>query len=48
MNFKIDSDVSEETLQELVEIAERHFPVANTITNATPVNVSFVWKDRKM
>jgi len=40
VNFKIDSDASEETLQELIEIAKKHSPVANTISNATPVNIS--------
>ncbi len=40
MNFKIDSDASEETLQELVEIAKKHSPTANTFLNATPVNIS--------
>jgi len=40
INFKIDSDASEETLQELVELGKKHSPVANTITNATPVNIT--------
>lgn len=40
INYKIDSDASEETLQELVELGKKHSPVANTITNATPVNIS--------
>ena len=40
MNFKIDSDASEETLQELIEIAKKRSPTANTIFNATPVNIS--------
>ena len=40
MNFKIDSDASEETLQELIELGKKHSPVANTITNATPVNIT--------
>jgi uncharacterized OsmC-like protein len=40
MNFKIDSDASEETLQELIEIAKKRSPTANTILNATPVNIS--------
>jgi uncharacterized OsmC-like protein len=40
INFKIDSDASEETLQELIELAKKHSPVANSITNATPVNIS--------
>ena len=40
INFKIDSDATKETLQELIELAKKHSPVANTITNATPVKVS--------
>ena len=40
INFKIDSDASDKTLQELVELGKKHSPVANTITNATPVNIS--------
>ncbi len=40
MNFKIDSDASEETLQELIEIAKKHSPTCNTFLNATPVNIS--------
>ena len=40
INFKIDSDASEETLNELIEIAKKHSPVANTISNPTPVNIS--------
>ncbi|MBL7018568.1 MAG: OsmC family protein, partial [Nitrosopumilus sp.] len=34
------SDASPETLHKLMEIAKKHSPVANTITNATPINVS--------
>ena len=40
INFKIDSDASEEKLQELIEIAKKHSPTANTFLNATPVNIS--------
>ena len=40
INFKIDSDASEETLHELVEIAKKHSPTCNTFLNATPVNIS--------
>jgi uncharacterized OsmC-like protein len=40
VTFKIDSDASQETLQKLIEIAKKHSPVANTITNATPINLS--------
>ncbi|MFZ9006181.1 MAG: OsmC family protein [Nitrosopumilaceae archaeon] len=40
VNFKIDSDASEEALEELIEIAKTHSPVASTISNATPVNIT--------
>ena len=40
INFKIDSDASEETLQELVDIVKKRSPTANTISNATPVNIT--------
>ena len=40
VNFKIDTDTSEETLQELINIANKHSPVCSTISNATPVNIS--------
>ena len=38
--FKIDSDASEEELNELIQIAKKHSPVANTFSNATPVNIT--------
>ncbi len=40
IRFKIESDASEETLQELIELAKKASPVANTIARPTPVNVS--------
>jgi len=40
IKFKIDSDAPKEVLGKLVEIAKKHSPVANTITNATPINIS--------
>ncbi len=40
VNFKIDSDAPEEELNELIQIAKKHSPVANTISNATPVNIT--------
>jgi len=40
IKFKIESDAPKEILQKLVEIAKKHSPVANTITNATPINIS--------
>lgn len=42
IKFKIDSDASPETLKTLTEIAKKHSPVANTIANATPVNIELV------
>ena len=40
IKFKIDSDASDETLQKLIDIAKKHSPVANTITNPTPIHLS--------
>ena len=40
INFKIDSDASEETIQELIKIAKKHSPTCNTFLNATPVNIT--------
>lgn len=40
INFKIDSDATEETLQELIKIAKKHSPTCNTFLNPTPVNIS--------
>ena len=40
ISFKIESDASEETLQELIELAKNVSPVANTVSKPTPVNVS--------
>ncbi|MDH3340240.1 MAG: OsmC family protein [Nitrosopumilus sp.] len=40
IKFKIESDASEETLQELIELAKNVSPVANTISKPTPINVS--------
>ncbi len=40
INFKIDSDASEETFQELIEIIKRRSLTANAISNATPVNIT--------
>ena len=42
ISFKIKSDASEETLQELIELAKKASPVANTISRPTPVNVKLV------
>ena len=39
VNFKIKSDASEETLQELIQLARKASPVANTVARPTPVNV---------
>ena len=42
ISFKIKSDASEETLQELIELAKKASPVANTVSRPTPVNVKLV------
>ena len=47
INFKIDSDASEETLQELIEIAKKHSPTCNTFLNATPVNISLSKREKR-
>ena len=39
IDFKIESDASEETLQELIELAKKASPVANTVSRPTPINV---------
>lgn len=40
IKFKIDSDASPQVLQKLMDIAKNHSPVASTIANATPINLS--------
>lgn len=40
VNFKIDADVSDEQKRELIEMAKKYSPVFNTVTNATPVDVT--------
>ena len=40
ISFKIESDASNETLQELIEHAKKASPVANTVSRPTTVNVS--------
>jgi uncharacterized OsmC-like protein len=42
ISFKIKSDASEETLQDLIELAKKASPVANTVSRPTPVNVILV------
>lgn len=37
--FKIDADISEEQKEQLVHMAEKYSPVANTIKSQTPVSV---------
>lgn len=39
ISFKIESDASKETLKELIELAKKASPVANTVSRPTPVNV---------
>lgn len=40
IKFKIDSDASPKVLEKLMVIAKKHSPVASTIANATPINIS--------
>jgi uncharacterized OsmC-like protein len=40
IKFKIKSDASKETLQELVDLAKNASPVANTVSKSTPINIS--------
>jgi len=42
ISFKIESDASEEVLQELIELAKKASPVANTVSRPTPVHVKLV------
>jgi uncharacterized OsmC-like protein len=42
ISFKIESDASDETLQELIDLAKKVSPVANTISRPTPINVTLV------
>jgi uncharacterized OsmC-like protein len=42
VSFKIESDATKESLEELIELAKKASPVANTITRPTPVNVKLV------
>jgi len=42
ISFKIESDASDEILQELIELAKKVSPVANTVSRPTPVNVKLV------
>ena len=39
ISFKIESDAPEETLQELIELAKKASPVANTVSQPTTINV---------
>ena len=40
ISFKIESDASDEVLEELIEFAKNVSPVGNTISRPTPINVS--------
>ena len=42
ISFKIESDVSDEILQELIELAKNVSPVANTVSRPTSITVSLV------
>jgi uncharacterized OsmC-like protein len=37
--FKIEADISEEKKEELIRMAQKYSPVANTIANQTPVKI---------
>lgn len=39
ISFKIESDASDEKLQELIELAKKASPVANTVSRPTLINV---------
>ncbi len=39
ISFKIESDASEETLEELIKLARKASPVVNTVSRPTQVNV---------
>ena len=40
ISFKIESDASDEVLQDFIELAKSVSPVANTVSRPTPINVS--------
>ena len=42
ISFKIRSDASDETLQELIDLAKKASPVANTVSRPTPINARLV------
>ncbi len=42
ISFKIESDASDETLRELIDLAKKVSPVANTVSRPTPINVKLV------
>lgn len=42
ISFKIKSGASEETLQELIDLAKKVSPVANTISKPTPIHIKLV------
>ncbi|HON39351.1 MAG: OsmC family protein [Desulfomonilia bacterium] len=39
VGFRIDADISDEQKQELVQLAQQHSPVFNTISRSSPVSV---------
>ncbi len=47
ISFKIESDASDETLQELINLAKKASPVANTISRPTLINVTLVKQGEK-
>ncbi len=45
ISFEIESNASDETLQELIELAKSVSPVACTVSKPTPINVSLVKRE---
>ncbi|MDH3313710.1 MAG: OsmC family protein [Nitrosopumilus sp.] len=45
ISFKIESDASDEVLQDLIDLAKNVSPVANTISRPTPINVSLAKRE---
>ncbi len=45
VEFKIDSDESDEKIKELINAVEKHCPVHNTVVNASNVNIKINFQD---
>lgn len=41
VNFQIESDLDDETLEKIIEMGRRYSPVYNTVTRQVPVDVTF-------